>query len=261
MKHLLKSTFPRLYNQLVFRWQQIQFAVTNYRFQQKNPHISLPHAYTLYEAYKLHYKKYIEDGSITAGEILADVRNNLPPAPAILDWGCGPARITRHIKDYCADATLIGSDTNALTIKWNHTHFNKIHFVLQNHEPPLPFADQQFDLIIGFSVFTHITATAQQHWLTELFRILKPNGIIWMTTHGNYFIQSLSAAKQQFIREQGIYSTDYPVPGHRLMTTYHDPTLFQQMLEKNFTVMNHWHGSEHPEKAGRQDVWILQKRV
>jgi len=259
MRHVLKSLFPKLSNQLLFRWQQFKYAGINRRFRKQYPNIALPDAYTLYESYQLNYRKYIEDGELTANEILESVKKYLPANPSILDWGCGPARITRHLKKKYPTAIVSGCDTNTTTIAWNKAHIKEIDFVEQQHQPPLPFADQQFDLVIGFSVLTHIPAAAQHEWLLELHRILKPGGIVWITTHGNHFIQQLSAGRKQETSEQGIYSTDYPVIGHRMMSTYHQPEKFKQLLEEKFELLAHFDGTTYPDKAGKQDLWIIRR--
>ncbi len=257
--HTMKSLFPVLTDRLLFRWQQLRYAGSNRRFRKEHPNTALPDAYTLYESYQLNYRMYIEDGALTAQEIIDSVIKYLPPAPQILDWGCGPARITRHLTTVCEDAIISACDTNTQTIHWNQQHIQHIHFVVQPPEPPLPFCNDQFDLIIGFSVFTHIPATEQQAWIAELHRILKPGGILWITTHGHYFIENLPEAKKQTIRQQGIYSTHYPLAGHRMMSTYHQPETFKNLLKEKFELLAHFDGASYPEKAGRQDLWIMRK--
>lgn len=259
MRHLFKTLLPQLSNQLLFRWQQLKYSGSNKRFKQQHPDLPLPNAYMLYESYNLNYKKYMEDGKLTASEILNTVKKHLPTAPQILDWGCGPARITRHIQGLLPNAQVYGTDTNADTIAWNELHFNSISFVPQKQTPPLPFTDQQFDLIIGFSVLTHIPANMQEKWMNELYRILKPGGIIWLTTHGQYYIQKLSNHTKQAITNQGIYNTPYPQSGHRMMSTYHDPAYFKKILAEKFELLSFFDGENFPAKAGRQDLWVGRK--
>lgn len=254
--HTLKSLFPVLTDRLLFRWQQLRYAGSNRRFRKEYPTTALPDAYTLYESYQLNYRKYIEDGALTAQEIIDSIKDYLPPTPQILDWGCGPARITRHLKTVCPDAVITGCDTNTQTIQWNQQHIHHIHFVTQSSQPPLPFSSHQFDLIIGFSVLTHIPASEQEAWLRELHRILKPGGICWITTHGQYFIDKLPEESKQTIRQKGIYSTQYPIAGHRMMSTYHQPETCKNLLQEKFELLSHFNGTTHPEKAGRQDLWI-----
>ncbi len=259
MTSLIKFLFPQFFNQLLFRWQLLKYAGVNRRFKQQHPGLVLPDAYTLYESYQLNYRKYIEDGELTANEILVSVKDHLPANPSVLDWGCGPARITRHLKKFNPDAIVTGSDTNRNTIAWNNQNIKGVDFVLQNHEPSLPFSNEQFNLVIGFSVLTHIPISSQQDWLNELHRILQPGGIVWFTTHGNHFIQKLSDEIQKKLTEKGMYSTDYPVTGHRMMTTYHQPEFLKQLLEEKFELLAHFDGAAYPEKAGWQDLWIIRR--
>ncbi|MFW2478315.1 MAG: methyltransferase domain-containing protein [Sediminibacterium sp.] len=259
--HTLKYLFPVFTDRLLFRWQQLRYFSRNRRYRREHPTTAFPAAYTLYESYQLNYRKYIEDGALTAQEIIDSIKAYIPPTPQILDWGCGPARITRHLKTFCKDAFLTGCDTNTKTIQWNQDHIHTADFIVQPQQPPLPFPDQQFDLIICFSVFTHIPAATQEIWLSELYRILKPGGILWITTHGNYFIQQLSGTEKKEISNQGIYNTPYPITGHRMMTTYHHPEKFAALLKTRFQLIAHYDGSMFPEKAGRQDLWVVRKSL
>ena len=261
MRHLLKTLLPQLSNQLLFRWQQLKYSGINKRFKKQHPDLPLPNPYTLYETYNLNYKKYMEDGKLTASEIFNSVKKQLPTVPEILDWGCGPARITRHLKSFWENATITGIDTNIITIEWNKAHFNNIHFFSQNQYPPLPFNNNHFDFIIGFSVLTHIPAEDQQAWLTELNRILKPEGIAWITTHGNHFIDQLPEKQKKLVRSLGIYNTSYPITGHRMMCTYHHPDTFKKIFEESFELLTYFDGNKNPEKAGKQDLWVGRKTV
>src|SRR5262249_7053140 len=46
--------------------------------------------------------------------------------------------------------------------------------------------DAFFDIILGYSVFTHFTAKAQGVWLDELRRILAPGGLLLASIHGPF---------------------------------------------------------------------------
>jgi Methyltransferase domain. len=51
----------------------------------------------------------------------------------------------------------------------------------------LDYANQSFDLVYAFSVFTHLDLKAQRRWRDELRRILRPRGILLLTLHGNAY--------------------------------------------------------------------------
>lgn len=262
MRSSLKKIIPpSLLDQLVFRWQQIRFAWDNRLFKQQYPNIVLPDDYTLYESYQLHYRKYIEDGQLTASEILEQVKDHLPSDPFILDWGCGPARITRHFHDLVPDALVYGSDPNEQTIKWVKQYFPAIHFIQQESHPPLPFSTDCFDLVIGFSVLTHLPIEQTSEWLKELNRILKPGGVLWITSHGQHFIDQLSKQEQAIIREQGAYTSTYPLAGHRMMSSYHDASALESLFKETFELLHFYDGNTDPQKAGEQDLWVVKKSV
>jgi ubiquinone/menaquinone biosynthesis C-methylase UbiE len=208
----------------------------------------------------LNYRKYIEDGELTAKEILTSVKDYIPDAPLILDWGCGPSRITRHLQKNAQEANIYACDPNIETILWNQKNIPNIRFEVQEKYPPLPFQDTYFDLVIGFSVLTHIPNQDQRKWLHEIHRILKPNGVAWLTTHGHYFIKQLSQKEKQEIETTGVYNTHYHQPGHRMMSTYHLPEKWKIVLEEKFEILEYWDGETYPNKAGKQDLWILRKR-
>lgn len=252
---------PALLNQLVFRWQQLRFERDNRLFKQTFPDLILPDDYTLYESYQLHYRKYIEDGRLTAAEILDEVNSHLPAAPTILDWGCGPARITRHLHSLLPDAIVYGSDPNSTTIGWAQRSFPSIYFIVQSHTPPLPFASDHFDLVIGFSVLTHLPIEQTSVWLNELNRILKPGGVLWISSHGQHFIEQLSKQEQTIIREQGAYTSTYQKSGHRMMSSYHDAKALKNLLKEAFDLLNFYDGNTHPHKAGGQDLWVVKKSL
>lgn len=261
MYQSFKKIIPlRLVDQLVYRWQQFRYAYPNLLFRLKHPDLHLPDDYVLYESYLLHYQKFIDDGALTTAEIWAALKPHVPLAPFILDWGCGPARITRHLRKHAQDATIYACDPNIETIIWNQKNIPDIRFEVQEKYPPLPFPDAYFDLVIGFSVLTHIPGQDQRKWLHEIHRILKPNGIAWLTTHGHYFIQRLSKKEKIEIETKGVHNTYYHQPGHRMMSTYHLPEKWEKELEEKFEILEYWDGEKNPTKAGKQDLWILRKK-
>lgn len=261
MLNRLKKIIPlSLFDQLIFRWQQLQYGYSNFQYRKKHPGIAFPDDYTLYESYVLDYQKFIEDGELTTHEIWESVQQYLPNSPTILDWGCGPSRITRHLQKLTPSANIFASDPNIYTIVWNQKHIPGVHFKVQEAYPPLPFEDAYFDLVIGFSVLTHIASDDQQKWIDELNRITKSNGIIWITTHGNHFIKKLSKQQQQQIKSEGIYHTPFAKKGHRMMSTYHLPEKLGMLLKEKFEILEYWDGEQHPNKAGKQDLWILRKK-
>jgi SAM-dependent methyltransferase len=103
----------------------------------------------------------------------------------VLDFGCGPGRVLREFSNEAKQAAFYGCDIHAPSIEWLRSHppFD-IELALTKEMPPLPWADNTFDLCWVVSVFTHLT-DSWAAWLLELRRILVPNGLLIATFHGD----------------------------------------------------------------------------
>lgn len=100
----------------------------------------------------------------------------------ILDFGCGSGRVLRHFLSE-PSLHLAGCDIHRPSITWMQANFPAAVRLYANSEtPPLPEADDTFDLIYCGSVFSHLTNWAP--WLLELRRVLKPGGALVASLHG-----------------------------------------------------------------------------
>jgi len=78
----------------------------------------------------------------------------------IVDWGCGSGRVSRHIVPGLVDGqSLRGFDIDAPAIAWSNAHIGA-HFAVSRLEPPLDLADGSADLVVAYSVFTHLSERA-----------------------------------------------------------------------------------------------------
>lgn len=104
---------------------------------------------------------------------------------AILDFGCSSGRVLRHFHTEAKlrNWTLSGVDIQAKPIQWMREHMPSEFCVYTGSTMPiLPFPDNHFDVIYGFSIFTHIKFHWDM-WLLELKRVLKPGGLLIQTIH------------------------------------------------------------------------------
>lgn len=99
----------------------------------------------------------------------------------ILEFGVGFARILRHFAPF--EAELFGCDLTPEPLHWCRENVGGLgHFALSAADPPLPYADAEFDFVYANSVFTHIQSDQTPVWIRELRRITRPGGIV-ITTH------------------------------------------------------------------------------
>lgn len=265
----LKSGFKYcLYKLHLAKWaDRFFFYYSGWKHKNKNltfcreyPERIIPPNRWLHETFRLDYRKFFEQGELAATEMIQWAGKYLKTdTPVILDWGCGIARITQYLPAACPGAVIYGCDINEAMIEWNKTRYPGITFMQLLPFLPFPFADDFFDLLIGFSVLTHIDATEQENRLKEICRILKPGGVAILTTHGDKYFNQLTNKEKTIVLRKGVYTRTYHKPGHRMMTTYHEPGAFKKMIGAHFSIREYHPGKSDLSKTGGQDLWILQK--
>lgn len=115
-------------------------------------------------------------------KILARAGVPLQTHTDILDFGAGPGRLIHPMVGLHPTARFVGSDIDAEAISWAQSYLGDVaEFRVNDPEPPLPFADESFDLIYSISIFTHLPEHMQWGMLSELRRVLRPGGVLLTT--------------------------------------------------------------------------------
>jgi SAM-dependent methyltransferase len=115
---------------------------------------------------------------------LAAVGKEFSDFDRLLDFGCGCGRFIRHFGALADHVEIHGTDIDAEMIEWLGENVPFGHYAVAPHEPPLPYPDQHFDLVINHSVFTHLDERLQNVWLAELKRITSPGALLLLTVEG-----------------------------------------------------------------------------
>jgi ubiquinone/menaquinone biosynthesis C-methylase UbiE len=250
----------QLLNELNFRFQQIGQYNKNRQYQPPLKRFVFPTDRALFNTYHLDYKKYYEDGLLAADEITSWGEINKFTRPVILDWGCGTGRVIRHIPQIQKEAICYGADIDSNSISWCRQHIESVYFDCIENQT-LPYPSNYFNLVYGISVFTHIPSSETTHWLDELNRVLMPNGIAILSTHGSNYTHQLNPKELEQLKLDGIFTNHFKQKGHRLMTTYHESNFLTQLIQKQFTISQFWAGNLYPKKMGGQDCWIIKKII
>jgi ubiquinone/menaquinone biosynthesis C-methylase UbiE len=242
-----------------FYIQKFKNRKANKAFKAKHPNVILPPDYLIYESFQLDYHKYYvqsKDGARNLVQLFAkhiDLTNK-----KILDWGCGPGRIVRHLPELVGNnCTYYGTDYNARTIAWCSQNLPDIQFNNNTLEASLPYEDNFFDVIYGLSIFTHLSAVMHKEWYAELYRVLKPGGILLLTTQGDTHRSKMTAAELEQYNQGELVVRGQVKEGHRIFSAF-QPRQFMNSLFSNATVMEH---IEKPPMDGwyPQDKWIVRK--
>jgi SAM-dependent methyltransferase len=117
---------------------------------------------------------------------LASLGRSLAEFRDVLDFGCGVGRVLRWLPGLMPDARLAGAEIDEAAIAWLRDHYPEVEIAaITNHGlPPLSFADGRFDLVLAYSVFTHLDVSYQDAWLEELKRVVRRGGLLLLSISG-----------------------------------------------------------------------------
>lgn len=230
-------------------------------FMNKYPNVVLPPPYFLYETFDLNYYSYYVDGRDTAEWLLKyfseykELKNI-----NIFDWGCGPARIIRHLPSLVDNSChFFGSDYNPKYIEWCCKNIPNVSFSTNQLNPPLDYQSELFDIAYGISIFTHLSEEMHYQWFNELMRVLKPNGILFLTLQGAVFKEKMTSAEIAQFDEGKLVIRANTLEGHRTYGAF-QPDEFVYKLVSNNRILKHVAGTMCNGKP-EQDVWIIQKVI
>jgi SAM-dependent methyltransferase len=250
----------QLIDRSFYLYNKILYSRSNKDFLQKNPHIPLPPAYMLYEAYKLNYKEYWFDGLETAKWVLNELKLEGSGHEKILEWGCGPARIVRHLPHLLGNQNNIyATDYNQFTINWCNQNIIGVHFDTNAINPPLQYPANFFSAVYGISIFTHLSEKNHENWLRELYRITKPGGLLLITTQGLSFLYKLSPLGKEKFKKGEIVERVSAKEGHRTFSSF-QPVEFMENLLKDKWLIKKLEQGVLSNSGPQQDVWVLQKK-
>ena len=182
----------------------------------------------------------------------------LKPDDRILDFGCGQGRLANGLKYFKIPAErYVGIDTDLNAINWCIRFIPGYYFI---HLPAynerynqsakdlrcIPLAGDQFDLIFLNSVFSHMIDRDIKFYLKEFNRLLKPNGIIYLTVFVEDDVPNMDVNPRNYI-------SDSNSPLHRVR---YERSYFIRMIESaGFSINNFYY--QHITRV-KQSVFICK---
>jgi len=137
------------------------------------------------------------------------------PGKRLLDFGCGWGRIVRPFMRDFEFADLYAFEPDFVLCAVARTLNPYVTFLpgafLRNwsmaYEPSRNLPEQFFDVMIGWSIFSHLAPDFAAKWLAEAARVVVPGGSCVFTTWGDRFLRRLKidAAEQAAGKEINWY--------------------------------------------------------
>lgn len=166
---------------------------------------------------------------------------------ALLDWGSGCGRVARY-SSRTTSGDFFGCDVDEENVRWCAANLPG-QYLHTSMYPPLPFANSQFDLVYGISIFTHFREALQDRWLDELRRVTKPGGFALLTVHGKTAIEFAGFHPNDYVRmnkavrEAGIFVAGEndqlrgAVLGEEYVNVFHSEDYIRKRWSKWFSIV------------------------
>ena len=194
---------------------------------------------------------------------------------SILEFGCGYGRLTRHLFTLAPQAEIFGCDVSARDIAFCRRAYPQGRFTVNQPTPPLHLPDAQCDFIFSYSVFTHLSEENHKHWLQELARILRPDGVMVHTTHSVLSLRLIEMFSPERLSKYGLggsveafaasgqayhYAVDDPAQPEYGLTVISPAYILQQWPAcSGLRVLEHVEGAMMGFPEGCQDLVVLAK--
>ena len=192
---------------------------------------------------------------------------------AVLDFGCSSGRVVRVLAAAYPNVRWFGCDPNAQAIRWAAAHLAGPRFFVSPTDPPLDLPDASLDLAFAISIWSHYGPNAALVWLAEMHRVLRPGGLLLMTTHGlsaiRYYRDRGERGEEQLRQIERALSTrgfwfkdefgergDWGVRHPEWGTAFMSPRWLLDRLEMRWDLVHYGPG----KLEGNQDALVLRRR-
>ncbi len=203
---------------------------------------------------------------------------------SVLDVGSGIGRMAIPLTPHLTDGTYEGFDIMKVGVAWCRKNitgrYPNFNFTLADLSNDLyrnqgndadmfrfPYSDEQFDLVIVISVFTHLIASELMNYTSEIHRVLKPGGKCYST----FFILN-DTSRQAMVKGKNDFNFQIRKENYRLIdeqvrsanVAYEESFLRTRLFQPGqFLFKSIMHGNWSTGQSGRaidfQDRVVVEK--
>lgn len=114
---------------------------------------------------------------------IVEAAASVPVNGRFLDFGAGIGASVPFFRKHLPSAHLTCVDVSKNSLEIASSNFGNVAEYVTFDGTCLPFADNSFDAAFACCVFHHISPKEHVHLLRELWRVLKPKGIVMIYEH------------------------------------------------------------------------------
>jgi len=179
----------------------------------------------------------------------------------LLDWGCGCGRMTGLFLAHTPFLEVHGCDIDAEAVAWCSQTLPKGRFSTIPFNPPTQYESGKFDVIIGYSVLTHLVKQTQLDWILEMRRLLKTGGLFLASCHGDFVVSYSGATIQEQVNKYGISDATLDTHLHRVApegyyrSTYQSRAYTESDYGKHFEIVQYLPRGV----SGSHDLVVMRK--
>lgn len=114
-------------------------------------------------------------------------RAHLKNCERLLDVGCGTATLLIAAKSHSPASQVVGIDADERVLDIARRKIQKTRVeveVMRARAEDLPFASSSFDVVVSTLIFHHLPTEIKQLAMTEIHRVLKPDGRFLLVDFG-----------------------------------------------------------------------------
>lgn len=104
----------------------------------------------------------------------------------ILDFGSGIGNSIPHFRDFFPHSQIICTDVSSRSIEIAKRRFPGREESILIEGNGIPLASESVDVVFSACVFHHIPAQEHVTWFRELYRVLRPGGVITLFEHNPF---------------------------------------------------------------------------
>ena len=126
-------------------------------------------------------EEFFASGKNSLEWIFPDGLDAVTIGSTVLEIGCGQGRISQAFANARSDVRIFGLDVSNSMIKnavANNTEYTNLNFVVGDGHSFSCFCDEMFDLVYSYIVFQHLPRHIVSLYMSDVARILKPNGTL-----------------------------------------------------------------------------------